>query len=107
MTAPVVCDYAESLLRKEMQLTIPCVGIQWPSMRKRDSRALAPIFVVNRCAVFHRHRAHLTFLLRSTRICSSHFADYLVGINTGAPLSFTRNTTNFAGSVLLALRPTT
>jgi hypothetical protein len=32
---------------------------------------------------------------------------YFVGTNTGAPLSFTKNTTNFAGLVLLAFRPTT
>ena len=31
---------------------------------------------------------------------------YFTGINTGAPLSFTRNTTNFAGFVWLAFRPT-
>ena len=29
------------------------------------------------------------------------------GTNTGAPLSFTKNTTNFAGLVLLAFLPTT
>ena len=33
--------------------------------------------------------------------------DYLVGTSTGAPLSFTKNTTNFAGLVSLAFRPTT
>ena len=32
---------------------------------------------------------------------------YLVGTSTGAPLSFTKNTTNFAGLVWLAFRPTT
>jgi hypothetical protein len=31
---------------------------------------------------------------------------YFVGVSTGAPLSFTRNTMNFAGLVLLAFRPT-
>jgi hypothetical protein len=31
---------------------------------------------------------------------------YLVGTSTGAPLSFTKNTTNFAGLVWLAFRPT-
>jgi hypothetical protein len=30
-----------------------------------------------------------------------------MGVTTGAPLSFTKNTTNFAGLVLLAFRPTT
>ena len=32
---------------------------------------------------------------------------HLTGTNTGAPLSFTRSTSNFAGLVLLAFRPTT
>jgi hypothetical protein len=35
------------------------------------------------------------------------FWSYLAGTSTGAPLSFTKNTTNFAGLVWLALRPTT
>ena len=35
------------------------------------------------------------------------FLIYLLGTNAGAPFSFTKNTTNFAGLVLLALRPTT
>ena len=35
------------------------------------------------------------------------FMFYLTGTSMGAPLSFTRNTTNFAGWVLLALRPMT
>ena len=38
---------------------------------------------------------------------SSCFGFYLVGTSTGAPLSFTKNTTNFAGLVWLAFRPTT
>ena len=38
---------------------------------------------------------------------SSCFGFYLVGASTGAPLSFTKNTTNFAGLVWLAFRPTT
>jgi hypothetical protein len=32
-------------------------------------------------------------------------ADGLTGTSTGAPLSLTRNTMNFAGLVLLAFRP--
>jgi hypothetical protein len=32
---------------------------------------------------------------------------YLTGVSTGAPLSFTMNTRNFAGLVWLAFRPTT
>ena len=32
---------------------------------------------------------------------------YLAGTSTGASLSFTKNTTNFAGLVWLAFRPTT
>ena len=38
---------------------------------------------------------------------SSCFGFYLVGTSTAAPLSFTQNTTNFAGLVWLAFRPTT
>jgi hypothetical protein len=36
-----------------------------------------------------------------------HPFDYLAGTSTGAPLSFTKNTTNFAALVSLAFRPTT
>ena len=42
-----------------------------------------------------------------TQMYPQFAACYLVGIRTGAPLSFTKNTMNFAGLVLLALRPTT
>ena len=35
------------------------------------------------------------------------YGHHCTGTNTGAPLSFTRKTTNFAGFVLLAFRPTT
>ena len=35
------------------------------------------------------------------------FPHYFTGTSTGAPLSFTKNTTNFAGLVLLAFRPMT
>jgi hypothetical protein len=38
---------------------------------------------------------------------SSLFSYHFTGAKTGAPLSFTWNTTNFAGSVLLAFRLTT
>ena len=37
----------------------------------------------------------------------SHFVVYLAGTSTGAPLSFTKNITNFAGLVWLAFRPMT
>jgi hypothetical protein len=38
---------------------------------------------------------------------SSCLGFYLAGTSTGAPLFFTKNTTNFAGLVWLAFRPTT
>ena len=46
-----------------------------------------------------------TWLVQKTaeRLFLSHFT----GTSTGAPLSFTRNTTNFAGWVVLAFRLTT
>src|SRR4029077_7805974 len=40
------------------------------------------------------------------RTSQRSFRYYFTGTNTGAPLFFTRNTTNFAGLVWLAFRPT-
>jgi hypothetical protein len=52
----------------------------------------------------HNHftfRAELEFGDEEARAAAG-----LTGISTGAPLSFSKKTTNFAGFVLLALRPT-
>jgi hypothetical protein len=59
--------------------------------------------------LFGRERAFLLhFRLRDAGKAEMFVAlIYLVGINTGAPLSFTQNTMNFAGFVWLAFRPTT
>ena len=53
-----------------------------------------------------RTRASLPNLVCANGTTRS-FMFYLAGTSIGPPLSFTRNTTNFAGCVLLALRPMT
>src|SRR5690348_15126589 len=63
MTTSVVCDHAESVLGQKKHLSIPRVRIQWPSMRKRDYRAFAPVFVVDRRAIFDCNCAHTKVLL--------------------------------------------
>jgi hypothetical protein len=53
MAAPVMRNYAEPILGEEEQLSVPCIGTQRPSVRKRDDRAFAPVFVVDCRAIFH------------------------------------------------------
>jgi hypothetical protein len=47
------------------------------------------------------------FLLEFLRTENSQLLIHFAGTNIGAPLSLTKNTTNFAGLVWLAFRPTT
>src|SRR6185503_10471532 len=42
MAPPVVRDHPEAVLREEEHLAFPRVGIQWPAVRERYGRALAP-----------------------------------------------------------------
>src|SRR5579885_2843789 len=67
MSTPVMRDYAKSILCEIQHLPVPCVRIQRPSMRKRYDRTLAPVFVIDCCAIFHRDCAHMisSFLARS------------------------------------------
>src|ERR1051325_251094 len=64
---------------------------------RNHDRSLLPI---------HRMKRFNRLTLRPRRFLRSHSV-YLAGTNKGAPLFFTKNTTNFAGLVLLAFRPTT
>ena len=47
MATPVVCDDAVAVLRQEQHLAVPGVGVQWPAVRERHDRALAPVLVVD------------------------------------------------------------
>src|SRR5215472_6134808 len=59
MTAPVMRDRAEAVLRQEQHLAVPCVRAQRPAVRECDDRALAPVLVVDLRAVFGGDRAHV------------------------------------------------
>src|SRR5499427_5222945 len=59
MTAPVMRDRAEAVLRQEQHLAVPCVRAQRPAVRERDDRALAPVLVVDFRAVSGGDRAHV------------------------------------------------
>src|SRR5580692_8479971 len=59
MTAPVMRDRAEAVLRQEQHLAVPCVRAQRPAVRERDDRALAPVLVVDFRAVSGDDRAHV------------------------------------------------
>src|SRR5262249_62267597 len=59
MTAPVMRDHAEAVLRQEQHLAVPCVRAQRPAVRERDDRALAPVLVVDFRAVSGGDRAHV------------------------------------------------
>src|SRR5205823_13977961 len=67
MATAIVCNHAESILGEEKQLSVPGIGIQRPSVRKRDDRAFAPVFVVDCRAIFYHNRAHVNFLLKCVR----------------------------------------
>jgi hypothetical protein len=106
MGTAVVCNHTETVPRKEKHLPIPRIGTQRPSVRTRDDRALAPIFVVDCCAVSDCNCAlylspELVFGEAETPAVVG-----FIGSSTGAPLSLTKTTMNFAGLVLLAFRPT-
>jgi hypothetical protein len=51
MATTIVRNHAEPVLRKEKHLTVPSVGVQRPTMRKRYDRAFAPVLVVDFGAV--------------------------------------------------------
>ena len=51
VSATVVCDHAEAVLREEKHLAVPSVGAQRPTVRERYDRAFAPVLVVDFGAV--------------------------------------------------------
>src|SRR5215831_17877602 len=58
MATSVMCNDAESVLRKEKHLAIPCVGIQGPAMGECDDRTFAPVLIVNLRSIFCRDVWH-------------------------------------------------
>src|SRR5207302_5665197 len=56
-----------------------------------------------------RHRPTADLAQTDCGVHGAHGAEHhsFTGVTTGAPLPFSNTTTNLAGSVLLALRPTT
>src|SRR4030095_16572069 len=59
MTATIVRDDAEALLREEEHLAVSRVGAQRPAVRERYDRAFAPVLVVDPRPVFARYRIHV------------------------------------------------
>src|SRR5262245_33023265 len=59
MATTIVSDDAEAMLREKQHLAVPGVGAQRPSMRERDHRTVAPVFVIDRRAVLHCDHAHV------------------------------------------------
>jgi hypothetical protein len=49
-----------------------------PSVRKRDDRAFAPVFVVDCRAVFYRYRAHINVLLKFVSLCEQNPSQFHV-----------------------------
>src|SRR3954453_8569442 len=56
MTATVVRDDAEALLRKEKHLAVPSVRAQGPAVRERYDQTLPPFLIINLRAVFASDR---------------------------------------------------
>jgi hypothetical protein len=71
VAAAVVRDDAVSVIAEEEHLGIPSVRIQRPAMREHDGLSFAPIFVVDRCAVFRRDGIHFHLLLVRSAIIGS------------------------------------
>src|SRR5712691_2582809 len=81
MTAPVMRDRAEAVLRQEQHLAVPCVRAQRPAVRERDDRALAPVLVVDFRAVFGGDRTHVrTPFAVSAQRRGSTMCESLVGL---------------------------
>src|SRR5262249_47566923 len=58
VAATIVRHDSETFLCEEQHLSVPHVGVQRPSVREGNDRTRAPVFVIDRGAVFHRDRAH-------------------------------------------------
>src|ERR1700727_2212996 len=58
VAAPVMGNSSISILRKKLQLAVPRVGAQGPTVRKGYDRAHAPLFVVDLGSVTDCDRAH-------------------------------------------------
>src|SRR5947209_9728935 len=58
VAAAVVGDYAEPVLREEVQLGVPRVGAQRPAMRERHDGTAAPVLVVDLGTVGGDDRGH-------------------------------------------------
>src|SRR5262245_40706608 len=74
MTPAVECDAAVALLFKEQHLTIPCIGIERPTVREGDDWACSPVLEIDFCAVFGCDRAHVLAPFRSCGLWSQRFA---------------------------------
>src|SRR5262245_42219752 len=70
MTPAVECDAAVALLYEEQHLTIPCIGIERPTVREGDDRACSPVLVVDLNAILGRDGAHVLGPLRCCRLRS-------------------------------------
>jgi hypothetical protein len=51
VTAPVVGDGAEAVVGHELELDVPCVGVQGPAMAEDDRLATSPVLVERSSAV--------------------------------------------------------
>src|SRR5215469_2309068 len=73
MPAPIMRHRAKTILGQKQHLSVPCIGIERPAVRKRDDRTFAPVFVVDCRAIFYRNCAHMNFLLMLVRAEHSQF----------------------------------
>src|SRR5216683_5769674 len=74
MTAAVMRDTAVAVVGKKQQLVFEGVGAERPSVAEHHRLSFAPVFVIDRRAVFgrdHRHRIH--FLSVCVPLPSAYF----------------------------------
>jgi hypothetical protein len=62
VSAPVVRDHAEAVLGQEMQLAIPGIGVERPTVREGDNRAAAPVLEVDGSSIFGGDEVHAVSL---------------------------------------------
>src|SRR6187549_1683616 len=58
MPAAIVGNDAEAVLRQEMHLAVPRVGVERPAMGEGDDRAAAPVLEVDGRSVFGGYEIH-------------------------------------------------
>src|SRR5216683_247662 len=75
--SPIMRDDSIALLAEEQHLSVPVIRGERPAVTEHYGLALAPVLVVNLCAVFCRDRRHIGFSLVATLVVTLSCGFYL------------------------------